>query len=111
MKKSTPWIDKPYDYSYILLATLQYIYFLQAIFGGIGFVGSTLCMATTAKFGRRPIALWSMLACSISGLLLAAGEPLGPWPNFVRFVILAFASYYGASGIVWTLLSEVFPFR
>uniref|UniRef100_A0A0A9WSX5 Facilitated trehalose transporter Tret1 n=4 Tax=Lygus hesperus TaxID=30085 RepID=A0A0A9WSX5_LYGHE len=88
-------------------------YRASVIFGSIGFCASVMCMATIAWFRKRPIALISVFMCAFSGIGLAftPSTALSGWACFILFVLLFFFSMYGASGIVWTVMSEIFPYR
>lgn len=79
------------------------------VFGSVGFFSSVLCMVTIALFKKRPIALFSMIVAAGSAFCLCFSTD--PWVTFIAYTVLTFASLYGANGLVWTLVSEVFPFR
>nr|XP_014290513.2 facilitated trehalose transporter Tret1-like [Halyomorpha halys] len=99
---------------YMVLIARDYNMPLEAykatvVFGTVGFAGSVLCMLTVAKFKKRPIALSSMIIAAISASFLCFFSH--PWVSFFSYMALAFSSSYGAQGLVWALVSEVFPFR
>ncbi|XP_073973448.1 facilitated trehalose transporter Tret1-like isoform X2 [Rhodnius prolixus] len=88
-------------------------YRATVVFGSIGFIGTVLCMATIALFRKRPIALTSLLVCSLCAFSLAVTPRgfLNGWLSFLFYSLLTFFTLFGAVGLVWTLVSEVFPFR
>ncbi|CAH1394917.1 unnamed protein product [Nezara viridula] len=99
---------------YMVLIARDYNMPLEAykatvVFGTVGFAGSVSCMLTVAKFKKRPIALFSMLVAGTAASSLCFISH--PWISFFSYMALAFSTSYGAQGLVWGLVSEVFPFR
>ncbi|XP_014243234.1 facilitated trehalose transporter Tret1-like [Cimex lectularius] len=80
------------------------------IFGATGFAGSVFCMVTIAWFKKRPIAFFGMASSALLAFALAAVPP-GGWVPVALYTALQFCTSYGATGLVWTLVSEVFPLR
>ncbi|XP_008475505.1 facilitated trehalose transporter Tret1-like isoform X1 [Diaphorina citri] len=80
--------------------------------GVLAITGSLISCFTVNKFGKRPMALWSIAICFISTLMLAICAMNLHWPGWIPltfFCISFWISRYGMISLPWMLLSEIFP--